>query len=115
MSYFLLQFAECSENEHIDTSIVEYDETQHLNVIKGTNVPAVNYINLATETFTKTTGEGADSDRDVYQNLSLLMATETHTRMHQEATDSDQGFRNLQYLVDTRTLTESSEALDSDK
>ena len=115
MKHLILEFAEKPSNENIDLSNIEYDHDLNLNVLKGTKTPAINFSDQATETFTKVTGEAADTDRHLKKGLSLSMDTSTETRTHNEVSDSDKNFRDLYYLSATRTLTESSEALDSDK
>ena len=115
MSYFLLEFTETPTADPIDSSLIEYDKELNLSVIKGTRTPALQAAQQATETFTKTSGEGTDSDRDARNLLSAMIATSTQTRVQQEASDSDQDRQHLLSLVATRTLTESSETTDSDK
>lgn len=132
MQYLLLKFAETPQKENIDLSIVEYDNELNLNVIKGTKIPAITFMDQATETFTKTAGEGADSDRDLNctiaamadtstqtkvsnessdsdtrQSLIQLLDTSTQTFVRSEVSDSDKNFKDLEYLAATRTLTES--------
>ena len=138
--HILLQFAETPEHDFIDTSIVEYDYILNLNVFKGTKTAAVNYADQQTETFTKTSGEGSDSDNDLKYNLSSLLDTSTQTRTHNEdsdsdarisfsnlmdtstltfvnseISDSDKNIRDIEFLSATRTLTETSEVLDNDR
>jgi len=142
MSYFILEFAEAATGEPVDSSLIEYDKELNLSVIKGTKTPALQIAQQATETFTKTSGEGSDSDRDSRQDISILMGTSTQTRVSQEASDSDRDQRqdlrilmgtstqtyvkqevsdsdkdnaHLSALVATRTLTETAETADSDK
>lgn len=142
MSYFLLEFAEIPTGEAIDQSLIEYDKDLNLSVIKGTKTPALKAAKQATETFTKTTGEGSDSDRDGGQLFSALLTTNTQTRVsheasdsdrqevavlnsmivtstntfvNQEVSDSDKDRQHLSELIATRTLTESSETADSDR
>ena len=140
MRHIILEFAETPTQENIDISIIEYDYSLSLNVFKGTKIPAVNFSDQATETFTKAHGEGTDSDMDMKNSLCSILDTSTQTRMnneisdvdgmhhfsrmldtstqtlvHNEVSDSDKNFRDLEFLSATRTLTESSEVLDNDK
>jgi hypothetical protein len=142
MQYLLLQFAEIPDGEDIDTSMICYDYDLNLNVIKGTNIPAVTFSDQATETFTKTYGEAQDSDKDLqyhhlhslldtatatrtqmegtdrdkeHNNLATLLDTSTQTFVHSEVSDSDKNFKDLSFLSATRTLTETVESVDSDK
>lgn len=142
MKHLLLQFAEVPEMPDIDLDLVEYDPVQNLTIVKNSGIPAVNFDHQVTQTFTKTYGEGADSDSDLQYKVKSMMGTSTHTRvLHEstdndadrairvatlahtatktftrtEASDSDNNYKDLSYLTSTRTLTESSEALDSDK
>lgn len=112
MRPLIFEFKDNPTGEAQDYSLIEYDNTLNLSVNKLTGQPAIGTVNLETETFTKTQGEGADSDRN---GLSMLMDTETRTFTHSEASDSDKDRMALQNLMDTTTLTESSETTDQDK
>ena len=115
MKPLILEFAEKPNFIEFDNSLIEYSETQNLSVLKGTEIPAISYVNMATETFTKTMGEVSDSDNNVRNNLKLLMGTETHTYTSTEPTDSDRDRQSLKYLMGTETITESIEPTDSDR
>jgi hypothetical protein len=115
MKHMILEFAELPANQEIDFSEIEYNSNLNLNVFKGTSIPAVNFADQATETFTKTAGEGADSDRDLNHNFKNLAVTSTQTHAHNETSDNDRGFQNLVFLSATQTLTETTEPTDSDK
>jgi hypothetical protein len=112
MRPLIFEFKESPTGEAIDYSLIEYDKSLNLSVNKMTGLPAIDTINLETETFTKTQGEGSDSDRN---GLSKLMDTETRTFTHSETSDSDKDRMALQNLMDTTTLTESTETTDQDK
>jgi len=112
MKPLIFEFKETPTGEAQDYSLIEYDDRLNLSVNKLTGQPAIDTVNLETETFTKTQGEGADSDRS---GLSILMDTETRTFTHSEASDSDKDRMALQNLMATTTLTESSETTDQDK
>lgn len=112
MRPLIFEFKETPIGESHDYSLIEYDHTLNLSVSKMTGLPAIEMANLETETFTKTQGEGADSDKS---GLSMLMDTETRTYTHSEASDSDRDRMALQNLMATTTLTESSETVDQDK
>ncbi len=115
MRHILLEFAEVPKQDAIDMSMVEYDNELNLNVFKNTKIPAVTFADQQTETFTKTQGEGSDSDRDMKYNISSLLDTSTQTRTHNEVSDSDSKY-NLSSLLDTSTLTfVNNEVSDSDK
>lgn len=112
MRPLIFEFKENPTGEAQDYSLIEYDDILNLSVNKETRQPAIDTINLETETFTKNQGESADSDRS---GLSMLMDTETRTFTHSEASDSDKDRMALQNLMVTTTLTESSETADQDK
>lgn len=112
MKPLIFEFKENPIGETQDYSVIEYDDMLNLSVNKLTGQPAIETINLETETFTKTNGESADSDRD---GLSMIMDTETRTYTYSEASDSDKDRNALLTLMDTTTLTESSETTDQDK
>lgn len=112
MKPFIFEFKESPNEEAKDYSLIEYDDNLNLSVNKMTRQPAIVELSLETETFTKTQGESADSDRN---GLSMLMDTETRTFTHSEASDSDRDRNMLQNLMGTTTLTESTETTDQDK
>ena len=108
MKPLIFEFLEKPSGKDIDYSIIEYDEEMNLCVDKNTKLPAIESLNMETETFTKTDGEASDSDADFYMDT----ATRTFTEL--EATDSDANIHSLIQLMTTSTLTESSETIDSD-
>lgn len=114
MNPLFLQFKELpKERESVDFSQVEYDAKLNLSVNKTTGRPAVDEIRLATETYTRVTGEGTDSDRDAV-SVAVLMATETFTKSG-EGVDSDPHGR-IGLMMETATTTMVDlEGTDSDK
>ena len=111
MRPLIFEFKENPTGQVQDYSLIEYDENLSLSVNKLTGQPAVDSINLETETFTKTQGESSDSDRDA---VSILMDTATMTLVHSEASDDDKGKSIFQNLVDTAILAESTESVVQD-
>jgi len=111
MKPFIFEFKEVPTGDTIDYSIVEYDDTLNLSVHKVSKQPAIEMLSMQTETFTKTQGEGADTDKSA---LTLQMDTETGTYTRTETSDSDKDRRHLQMLIDTSTLTERTESTDQD-
>ncbi|MEM6737054.1 MAG: hypothetical protein AAF620_13395 [Bacteroidota bacterium] len=115
MKPLILEFAETPELKKLDYSLIEYSNEKNLSVVKNTTIPAISYVNMETETFTKTSGEPADSDNDLRIKLSRLLDTSTDTFTSTEPSDSDQDRSTLQMLMDTQTITESVEPTDTDK
>lgn len=115
MKPLILKFAESNCEADLDYSLIEYSKTQNLSVIAGTNVPAISQVALGTQTHTRVSGEGADSDFDSHHRLNSLLATNTKTLSNSETTDSDFDFERLATLMDTRTLTKTTESSDSDR
>lgn len=115
MKPLILEFTETPKLKNIDYSLVEYSKSKNLSVLINTNIPAISYVNMDTETFTKTSGEPTDSDYDFKSNLRRLLDTSTHTLVSTEPSDSDKNYSSLKLLMDTQTLTESVEPTDSDK
>ena len=109
MKPITFEFLEKPTESEFDYSIIEYDNELNLSVDKTTKLPAIDSLNMETETFTKTGGEASDSDAD----FRMDTATRTYTEM--EATDSDANIHSLIQLMGTSTLTEASEAADSDE
>lgn len=112
MRPLILQYLENPKKNSFDSSIIEYSEELNLSIDIKTKKPAINYLNLSTETFTKTFNEEADSDRDI---SALYMGTLTQTHQQLENSDNDHDLRNIQFMMSTRTLTEAQETSDSDK
>jgi hypothetical protein len=104
MRPLILEFAETPEIKNLDYSLIEYSNKQNLSVIKNTEIPAITYVNMDTETFTKTFNEPSDSDNDVRYKLMGLLDTST-----------ENNYSSLKMLMDTQTITESVEPTDSDK
>jgi hypothetical protein len=115
MKSFILEFAEKPKINNLDYSIIEYSKKQNLSVLKNTEIPAITYVNMGTETFTKTTNEPTDSDNDYRFRLKRLLDTTSETFTTTEPSDSDHNYSSLKLLMDTQTITESQEPTDSDK
>lgn len=130
------QFKEKPTGADLDFSLIEYDDQLNLSVNALTRQPAIDSISMDTETFTRADGEVSDSDKN---GISMLMDTDTFTKVEGETSDSDNNsiynlidserltlvntegtdsYRDrmtMQALLDTSTLTESTEATDQDK
>lgn len=119
MEPLILKFKEVPCNQEIDYSILEYSEKLNLSVLRESKQPAIDYLSMETETFTRTLNEVSDSDKsELQRKLSTLVDTATHTYTQLEATDADPSsyvFKNLFMITDTTTLTEAVEGSDSDK
>lgn len=76
MEPLILKFKEMSSTESLDIQNVEYSDKLNLSVLKKNGKPAVTYMNLGTETFTKATGEGSDTDKSGYYESKLFHRTE---------------------------------------
>lgn len=113
MKPFSFQFKELpKKGESLDFSQIEYDATLNLSVNKETRRPAIDEIQMGTETFTRETGEATDSDYT--GSVGMLMATETATKSG-EGVDSDRDGR-IGLTMETATTTMvSTEGTDSDK
>lgn len=121
MRPLILQYSETPTGNQLDFSLVEYSVEQNLTVIKNTDIPAVKFMSLDTNTFTRTGGEQSDSDAQkisLIQELQNLLDTRTKTFSGEES-DSDNQIKaeiqNIKTLLDTKTVTlVSTEAVDSD-
>lgn len=67
MEPLILKFKELATLDDLSSLTVEYSEELNLSVIKQSGHPAVTFMNLGTETFTKSQGEGSDTDRSGVQ------------------------------------------------
>lgn len=115
MRPLILEFTESPKLKNLDYSLIEYSKNKNLSVIKNTDIPAISYISMDTETFTKTFGEPSDSDSEYKLKLRKLLDTSTETLTSTELSDSDNNYSTLKLLIDTQTITESIEPTDSDK
>jgi hypothetical protein len=109
MNPLLFQFKEKPKNESFDLSLIEYNEVLNLSIDKRTKKPAIDKINLETETFTRQ-NEVSDSDDN---RIGMMMGTETCTKSG-EGTDSD--VNQFALLMETSTMTfVGGESSDSDQ
>ncbi|MDY7395195.1 hypothetical protein UMM65_08070 [Aureibaculum sp. 2210JD6-5] len=108
MRPLILEFQENPNYIEFDESLFEYSENKNLSVMRGTDIPAISYLNMGTETHTRVNNEVSDSD----SVLKTLMGTETFTKVLNENTDSDDDFRMLMG-TETHTFV-SNEPTDSD-
>lgn len=115
MKPLILEYTETPNFIESDSNPIEYCDNKNLSVLKDTKKTAISYVNMETETFTKTNGEPSDSDSDLRNNLKILMGTETRTYTETEASDSDRDRMQFKQLLDTRTLNESVGTSDSDR
>lgn len=81
-----------SESEY-DYSTIQYDDKLNLSIDINTNLPAIDSLNMETQTFTKTSGETADSD------VNFSMDTATRTQAQLESTDSDSDIRSFSEYI----------------
>ncbi len=115
MNPLILEFAETPKAIDLDFSLIEYSKLKNLTVLKGTDIPAISYASMNTETFTKADQEPTDSDYDYKSKIKHLLDTRTDTFTSNEPSDSDANFTDLQLLMDTQTITESVEPTDADQ
>jgi hypothetical protein len=115
MKPLILEFAENNGEPDLDYSLIEYSKTQNLSVLAGTNVPAISQVALGTQTHTRISGEGTDSDFDRNHPLNSLLETSTKSLSNNEINDSDFDLGMIATLMDTNTLTKTSESSDSDR
>jgi len=89
---------------------IEYSSGLNLNVILGTQTPAIDVANLGTQSFTKTKGEVTDPDRSPSRSL---LGTMTQTDVQREMSDEDPTGRRM---LSTHTFTEvARESTDNDR
>ena len=89
MKPLILQYTEKPLIDSFDNSLIEYDDILNLSVDKITKRPAISFLNMGTETFTKTYDELSDSDTD---RISYMMGTSTQTHYQTEGSDDDKGY-----------------------
>ncbi|MBA5791537.1 hypothetical protein H1R17_12765 [Flavobacterium sp. xlx-214] len=112
MKPLILEYTETSKDENFDFSKIEYDSRLNLTVEKETGFPAIEYLNMSTETHTRTYNETSDSDSD----MNIMMGTLTKTSYQLEGTDDDRSFNTIKSIMGTTTMTlVTQEASDSDR
>lgn len=99
MKPITFEFLERPDESEVDYSKIEYDNELNLSIDKSTNLPAIDSVNMETETFTRTHGEVSDSDAD------FRMDTATRTLTQMESTDSDFDIQGS--IVESECLSES--------
>jgi hypothetical protein len=112
MNPLILQYTEKSNKDNFDFSKIEYNSKLNLTIDKETGFPAIEYLNMSTETFTKIYNESSDFDSE---NMGLMMGTLTHTSYQLEGSDDDLSFNNIKSMMGTNSFTfVSQEATDND-
>ncbi|OCB69853.1 hypothetical protein [Flavobacterium glycines] len=112
MNPLILQYSEKSNADNFDFSKIEYSSKLNLTVDRKTGLPAIDYLNMSTETFTKTHNESSDCDSE---NMGLMMGTLTHTSYELESSDDDSSFNSIKQMMGTNSFTFiSQEATDND-
>lgn len=100
--------------DDFDYSLIEYDEKLNLSLNRATGRPAIDEVHLGTDTYTRVTGEGTDSDYTNSGNIGMLMATETATKTSGEGVDSDRSASPMMLGTATTTMV-GAEGTDTDK
>ncbi|UPK68303.1 hypothetical protein [Chitinophaga filiformis] len=138
MKPLILEFVEFSKEDELDYSSIEYSDDQNLNVLKGTQSPAIllaaydstnitrtdnetteihQDLRNALDTMTRTFNHNEVSDPDNSSKLSILLDTTTGTKTYNEVSDDDRS--RLYNLLDTATSTANQnpdlEVTDTDK
>lgn len=112
MNPLILEYTERSKGENFDFSKIEYNSELNLTVDKKTGHPAIDYLNLSTETHTRTYDESSDSDGAI----NIMMGTLTKTSYQIEGTDDDASFSAVKAMMETTTVTlVNQEVSDSDR
>lgn len=112
MNPLILQYTERSNNENFDISQIEYSSKLNLTIDKKTGLPAIDFLNMSTETHTRTYNESSDCDSE---NMGLMMGTVTHTSYQIEGSDNDASFNAVKSMMRTSSITlVSQEATDND-
>ena len=112
MNPLILQYTERSNNENFDFSQIEYSPKLNLTIDTKTGLPAIDFLNMSTETHTRTYNECSDCDSE---NMGLMMGTKTRTFTELESSDDDRGFNTVKSMMRTSSVTlVSQEATDND-
>jgi hypothetical protein len=112
MNPLILQYTERSNNENFDFSQIEYSPKLNLTIDTKTGLPAIDFLNMSTETHTRTYNESSDCDSE---NMGLMMGTKTRTFTELESSDDDRGFNAVKSMMRTSSVTlVSQEATDND-
>ncbi len=83
------QFAEVPQDGGKRISYA-YDRTQNLNIMEGSQMPAVYSASLDTETFTKAQVDANEHDPEFRFDVLQLLDTDLNTRAAVDQTSSDQ-------------------------
>jgi hypothetical protein len=85
----IFQYLETSEKDQSHQESYEYSSALNLNVIKGSDQPAVYAASLDTDTFTKAQVDSSETDDDFKSTLIHLLDTNLNTRSQIDDTGSD--------------------------
>lgn len=102
MNPLILQYKERSNNEGFDFSQIEYSLKLNLTIDKKTGLPAINFLNMSTETHTRTYNESSDCDSE---NMGLMMGTKAMTFTELESSDDDRGFSTVKSMRRKSSVT----------
>lgn len=112
MNPLILQYTEKSNTDNFDFSKIEYSSKLNLTIDKKTGFPAIEYLNMSTQTGTRTYTESSDCDSE---NMGLMMATKTMTFTELESSDDDRSFNAIKSMMGTSTKTKVvQESTDND-
>ncbi|KFF16518.1 hypothetical protein [Flavobacterium hydatis] len=112
MNPLILQYTEKFKNENFDLSQIAYSSELNLTIYTKTGLPAIDLLNMSTETHTRTYNESSDCDSE---NMGLMMGTLTHTSYQIEGSDNDSSFNAFKSMIGTNTFTFiSQESTDND-
>lgn len=112
MNPLSFQFKENPKSSELDFTTIEYSNSLNLSIAKKTGLPAIECLNMETETMTKAQLDATDSD-DSMNFFSMDTMTGSFDD-NIETSDSDQDKYMLQSIMDTETLTERIENTDQD-
>ena len=94
MKPLIHQYAEIGEST-VNLEFTEYSDRLNLNVIIGTEIPAVSNSLCSTETFTKAQVDTSESDEDFRYSLCQYLDTRLQTRALVDETGNDDDANHL--------------------
>jgi len=106
MKPFIFQFNESATLNDFDFSKIAYSPMLNLNIDTQTGNPAIDVLEMGTETGTKILSESSDSDAN---NFQAMMGTEMVTLTGGEGIQSDKDRYQLQMLMSTSTGTRTTQ------
>jgi hypothetical protein len=101
MNPLILKYTERSNNDNFEFSQIEYSLKLNLTIDKKTGLPAIDFLNMSTETHTRTYNESSDCDSE---NIGLMIGTLTQPSYQIKSSDDGSSFNAVKSTIRINSL-----------